>query len=39
VTPSAVPGLVKQAQQASSMKGNPVALPADVLSAILLDAM
>ena len=39
VTPAAVPGLVKQAQQASSMKGNPVALPADVLSAILLDAM
>jgi alcohol dehydrogenase class IV len=39
VTSAAVPGLVKQAQQASSMKGNPVELPVDVLFAILLDAM
>jgi alcohol dehydrogenase class IV len=34
-----VAGLVRQAGQSSSMKGNPVALPVDVLSAILLDAM
>ena len=34
-----VPGVVAQAQKASSMKGNPVVLPADELTALLMAAL
>lgn len=39
ITADHVPGLVKKAQQASSMKGNPVVLPEAALGAILTEAL
>ena len=39
VTPAHLPQLVQQAQQASSMKGNPVVLPPEVLTRILAEAL
>ncbi len=39
VTPEAVPGLVEQAQQASSMKANPLKLTPEELSSILMAAL
>lgn len=39
LAPADVPDLVAQARQASSMKGNPVELPAAALSEILLAAL
>ena len=39
VTPAHLPKLVQQSQQASSMKGNPVVLPPEVLTRILSEAL
>ncbi len=39
VTPAHLPQLVQQAQQASSMKGNPVVLPPEVLTRILAESL
>jgi alcohol dehydrogenase class IV len=39
VGPQHVDALVRQAQKASSMKGNPVALPAEVLTRILRESL
>ncbi len=39
VTAAHLPKLVQQAQQASSMKGNPVVLPPEVLAKILEEAL
>lgn len=39
VTAAHFPKLVQQAQQASSMKGNPVVLPPEVLTRILAEAL
>ena len=39
LTPAALPELVEKAKAASSMKGNPVALADDTLTAILSDAV
>jgi alcohol dehydrogenase class IV len=39
LSPEHFPGLIRAAQDSSSMKGNPIALTDDELAAILLSAM